>query len=160
MKEIKCAENEMVALDYLGKSFIKIPRSIVDRLSSISLVEQQMARLHLCLFGVCFHTDGHVVLDNRRVVCRRGEYVGTQIRLAEMAGISVGSLSRLLKKMKQLQLIAVDHIPGGSRIRVNGYDAFTWVPEKRNPVQHVPEVGAAVQMAEAEKKMGGRRWMQ
>ncbi|MBB4621111.1 hypothetical protein [Parabacteroides faecis] len=72
MKGIKIIENESVALDYMGKAFIKIPRSIMDRLDSTRLVERQMARLHLCLFGLCYHTDGYVMLDNRKVSCRRG----------------------------------------------------------------------------------------
>ena len=112
MKAVKIIENESVALDYLGNAFIKIPRSIIDRLNSVRLVERQMARLHLCLFGLCYHTDGYVMLDNRKVYCRRGEYVGTQRRLAEVAGINPGSLSRLIDKMVKLQLISVTHIPG------------------------------------------------
>ena len=127
MKAVKIIENESVALDYLGNAFIKIPRSIIDRLNSVRLVERQMARLHLCLFGLCYHTDGYVMLDNRKVYCRRGEYVGTQRRLAEVAGINPGSLSRLIDKMVKLQLISVTHIPGGSRIWVKGYAAFTWI---------------------------------
>ncbi|MCD8137547.1 MAG: helix-turn-helix domain-containing protein [Parabacteroides gordonii] len=158
MKEIKCTENEKVALDYLGKSFVKTPRSIMDRLNSSYLPEQQMARLHLCLFGLCYHTDGYAILDNRKVVCRRGEYVGTQTRLAEIAGISIGSLSRLIKKMKKLHLITVNHIPGGSRIHVNGYDTFTWVTEAKDSAPDESPADAATQMAEAEKKMGGRKW--
>ena len=53
MKAVKIIENESVALDYLGNAFIKIPRSIIDRLNSVRLVERQMARVHLCLFGLC-----------------------------------------------------------------------------------------------------------
>lgn len=158
MKEIKSAENEKVALDYLGKSFVKTPRSIMDRLNSSYLPEQQMARLHLCLFGLCYHTDGYAILDNRKVVCRRGEYVGTQTRLAEIAGISIGSLSRLINWMKKQQLITVTHLPGGSRIHVNGYDTFTWVTETKETAPNESPADAAAQMAEAEKKMGGRQW--
>lgn len=158
MKESKCTENERVALDYLGKSFVKIPRSILDRLNSHCFVEQQMARLHLCLFGLCYHTDGYALLENRKVVCRRGEYVGKQTRLAEIAGISTGSVSRLINKMKKLQLITVDPIPGGSRIRINGYADFTWIPETRDIAQNGSATDASTQMTEAEKKMGGRRW--
>lgn len=158
MKEAKCTENEKVALDYLGKSFIKFPRSIMDRLDSHRLEERQMARLHLCLFGLCFYTDGHATLNNRKVVCRRGEYVGTQLRLAEITGISAGSLSRLISKMAKQQLITVNHIPGGSRIHVNGYDTFTWVTEAKDSTPEESPADAAAQMAEAEKKMGGRQW--
>lgn len=158
MKEIKCTENEKVALEYLGKSFVKTPRSIMNRLNSSYLPEQQMARLHLCLFGLCYHTDGYAILDNRKVVCRRGEYVGTQKRLAEIAGINIGSLSRLINWMKKQQLITVNHLPGGSRIHVNGYDAFTWVTETKETASDESSANAAAQMAEAEKKMGGRKW--
>ena len=37
MKAVKIIENESVALDYLGNAFIKIPRSIIDRLNSVRL---------------------------------------------------------------------------------------------------------------------------
>lgn len=156
MKGIKIIENESVALDYLGKAFIKVPRSIMDRLNSLRLVERQMARLHLCLFGLCYHTDGYVMLDNHKVSCRRGEYVGTQLRLAEVAGISPGSLSRLIDKMVKLQLISVTHIPGGSRILVKGYTTFTWIQESKETQKNTPATDAATQMAEAERNMGGR----
>ena len=156
MKGIKIIENESVALDYLGKTFIKVPRSIMDRLDSVRLVERQMARLHLCLFGLCYHTDGYVMLGNHKVSCRRGEYVGTQLRLAEVAGISPGSLSRLIDKMVKLQLISVTHIPGGSRILVKGYTTFTWIQESKETQKNTPATDAATQMAEAERNMGGR----
>lgn len=156
MKAVKIIENESVALDYLGNAFIKIPRSIIDRLNSVRLVERQMARLHLCLFGLCYHTDGYVMLNNRKVYCRRGEYVGTQRRLAEVAGINPGSLSRLIDKMVKLQLISVTHIPGGSRILVKGYTTFTWIQESKETQKSTPATDAAAQMAEAERNMGGR----
>lgn len=156
MKGIKIIENESVALDYLGKAFIKVPRSIMDRLNSLRLVERQMARLHLCLFGLCYHTDGYVMLDNHKVSCRRGEYVGTQLRLAEVAGISPGSLSRLIDKMVKLQLISVTHILGGSRILVKGYTTFTWIQESKETQKNTPATDAATQMAAAERNMGGR----
>ena len=38
MKAVKIIENESVALDYLGNAFIKIPRSIIDRLNSVRLL--------------------------------------------------------------------------------------------------------------------------
>ena len=156
MKAVKIIENESVALDYLGNAFIKIPRSIIDRLNSVRLVERQMARLHLCLFGLCYHTDGYVMLDKRKVYCRRGEYVGTQRRLAEVAGINPGSLSRLIDKMVKLQLISVTHIPGGSRIWVKGYAAFTWIQESKETQKNASNTNASAQMAEAERNMGGR----
>lgn len=85
-------------------------------------------------------------------------YVGTQKRLAEIAGINIGSLSRLINWMKKQQLITVTHLPGGSRIHVNGYDAFTWVTETKETASDESSANAAAQMAEAEKKMGGRKW--
>lgn len=156
MECYKNTENEDIALDYLGKFFIKIPRSMMDRLDSVRLVERQMARLHLYLFGLCYHTDGYVMLNNRKVSCRRGEYVGTQLQLANITGIRPGSLSRLIDKLVRLQLISVAHIPGGSRIQVKGYDVFTRIPESKETPRNAPATNAAAQMAEAEKKMGGR----
>lgn len=156
MRCSKSIENEKIALDYLGKAFIKIPRSMMDHLDSVRLVERQMARLHLCLFGLCYHTDGYAMLNNRKVSCRRGEYVGTQLRLSEITGIRPGSLSRLIDKLVKLQLISVTHIPGGSRILVKGYDVFTRIQESKETPKNAPATDAAAQMAEAEKNMGGR----
>lgn len=156
MKSPKNTENEAIALNYLGKTFIKIPRSIMERLSSVRLAERQMAQLHLCLFGVCYHTDGYVMLDNCKVSCRRGEYIGSQLQLARIAGISLGSVSRLINKMEKLQLISVSRMRGGSRIQVKGYDVFTRIPESKETPRNAPATDAAAQMAEAEKNMGGR----
>ncbi|MBB4621110.1 DNA-binding transcriptional regulator GbsR (MarR family) [Parabacteroides faecis] len=76
--------------------------------------------------------------------------------MAEAAGISLGSLSRLIDKMVKLQLISVTHIPGGSRILVKGYTVFTWIQESKETQKNTPSTDAAVQMAEAERNMGGR----
>lgn len=164
MKE-KWIENELLTskpsvMGYLGKTFIKTPRSIFGQMQSEDVIERQMAHLHLLLFGVCYHTDGYCMLKKQKVVCRRGEFVGKQATLAKWMNISACKLSRLLAMMENLHLISVQRIRGGSRISVNGYDEFTHVPAesetRENKKTTTPQPNAAYQMAEAEKKMGGR----
>ena len=74
--------------------------------------------------------------------------------------ISASTLSRLLKRMNYLGLVSLQHVIGGSRICLTGYDEFTFVPTEpetgRKVKNDVPNSSAAVQMAEAEAKMGGR----
>lgn len=134
-----------------GKDFHKDSQKYNGSFRQCPVVERQMARLHVCLFGICYHTDGYAMLNNRKVSCRRGEYVGTQLRLSEITGIRPGSLSRLIDKLVKLQLISVTHIPGGSRIQVKGYDVFTRIQESKETPKNAPATDAAAQMAEAEK---------
>lgn len=164
MKQKKI-ENESLAkelpiMELLGQTFIKTPRSIFKRMQSDDIIERQMAHLHLLLFGLCFHTDGYCTVNKRTFACRRGEFIGKQSTLARLMDVSASTLSRLLKRMRDLKLISIRHIIGGSCICLNGYDEFTFVltqPEtggsKKAPI---PSSSAASQMAEAERNIGGR----
>ncbi|RHR39673.1 MarR family transcriptional regulator, partial [Parabacteroides sp. AF18-52] len=88
------------------------------------------------------------------------EFIGKQATLAKWMDISASTLSRLLKRMNYLGLVSLQHVIGGSRICLTGYDEFTFVPTEPETggkeKTDVPKSSAAAQMAEAEAKMGGR----
>lgn len=146
--------------DLLGQTFIKTPRSMFKRMQSNNIIDRQVAHLHLLLFGLCYHTDGFCTVNKRTYICRRGEFIGKQATLAKWMDISASTLSRLLKRMNYLGLISLQHVIGGSRICLTGYDEFTFVPTEPETEgkekTDVPKSSAAAQMAEAEAKMGGR----
>ena len=148
-----CAENEKNASDIFGSAFLTVPRFILDQLFSENLPVRQGGWLYLLLFAGCFYADGHVRLNDRMVSCRKGEFVGTQAQLARLSGINVSTVNRLLRQMADKKLITMNRIPGGTRIRVNGYVNCTAAPEKPK----VEENTLADQLKAAKKQFGGRQ---
>lgn len=150
-------ENEKIAADYFGKAFLKVPRIILNQLRAKSLLIRQQGRLHLLLFASCFFVDGYVEVNDCKVSCRRGEYVGTQAELSRLSGINVSTVNILLHKMADMKLITLSRIPGGSRIRVNGYEDFTAVPEVLEVSPETKEETLAEQLEAAKRQFGGRQ---
>ena len=111
--------NEKLAIDLMGLPYVKIPRYTLDLLKCPAT--RQLGQLHLLLFDICFFADGYTDLNGRKVPCKRGEYVGTQQELADLSGINIGSINRLIRKLEALHLISVTKIQGGSLIKVHGY---------------------------------------
>lgn len=163
--EKKQIENEALTkvlpiMEYLGRTFIKTPRSIFRRMQSDDIMDRQVAHLHLLLFGICFHTDGFCTLKKKIVACRRGEFVGKQSMLAKMMNVSDSTLGRLLNSMEKQELVSVRHINGGTRIYLHGYDEFTFVPVEPETdgkkKSAMPPMKVANQLQAAEDKIGGR----
>lgn len=148
-----CAENEKNASTVFGSAFLTVPRFILDQLFSENLPVRQKGWLHLLLFAGCFYADGHVRLNDRVVSCRKGEYVGTQVALARLSGINVSTVNRLLRQMADKKLIVMNRIPGGIRIRVNGYVNFTTASETMAAKKET----LADQLEAARRQFGGRQ---
>lgn len=119
--------NEKLAINLMGLPYVKIPRF------TLKLIERpatrQLGHLHITLFDVCFFKDGYVEMKGRKVPCKRGEYIGTQQQLADLSGISIGSINRLLRRLEAIHLISVTKIQGGSLIKVHGYTTLIAAPE-------------------------------
>lgn len=118
--------NEKLAIDLMGLPYVKIPRYTLDLLKCPAT--RQLGQLHLLLFDICFFADGYTDLNGRKVPCKRGEYVGTQQELADLSGINIGSINRLIRKLEALHLISVTKIQGGSLIKVHGYTSLIAAP--------------------------------
>ena len=112
--------------------------------------------IYFCLPAV-FFTDGYVEVNDCKVSCRRGEYVGTQAELSRLSGINVSTVNILLHKMADMKLITLSRIPGGSRIRVNGYADFTAVPEIPEASPEAKGETLAGQLEAAKRRFGGRQ---
>lgn len=153
-----CIENELIAGDYFGKGYLKVPRTILNQLHAKSVLVRQQGQLHLLLFESCFFVDGYVELNGDQVSCRKGEYVGTQAELARLSGIHPSTVNVLLHKMADAKLVTLTRIPGGSRIRVNGYVDFTAVPEEAEAKAKEPTL--ADQLEAAKRQLGGRQMEQ
>lgn len=122
-------KKDCLALELLGKAFIKLPRAVSNRAFVGNWAKNLCGRLHLALICLCRFTDGYVMLNGKKETCFAGEYVGTHQDLADCTGIAVGSIYRLLKQLSAENLIEVTVIEGGSRIRVCGYTQYILAPE-------------------------------
>lgn len=122
MKDFKSIDEEH-AMELMGLQYVKIPRYTLKLIKKPAT--RQLGQLHLLLFDICFFADGYAELNGRKVACKRGEYVGTQQELADLSGISIGSINRLIRKLEALHLISVFKIQGGSLIKVHGYTTLT-----------------------------------
>lgn len=157
MKDLNL-ENDQKALDYFGRSFLKIPWRIVRQMLSDDPSERLLGQLHVALFGLCYHTRGFVMLGDRRVPCDQGEFIGTYRRLAHLSGIKEGTLPRLLYRLKELHLIEMSTLKGGTRIRLCGYKEFMALnpmdAAARSAAQSCKAKTLAKQMADREAMLG------
>lgn len=152
-------EKDQMAFDFMGNAYLVIPRSILERALSPEEQERQAGMLHLALLAKCYHSDGTVLLSGGKVPCRRGEFVGSLRNLAKLAHICPTSVYRQVARLVDQKLIIMNRIPGGSRVKVCGYDLLSPLREKENQPSSYPskEKISAALLAEAEKKAGRDR---
>ena len=147
--------NEKLAIDLMGLPYVKSPRYTLNLLKCPAT--RQLGQLHILLFDICFFADGYAKLNGRKVPCKRGEYVGTQQELADLSGINIGSINRLIRKLEALHLISVSKIQGGSLIKVHGYTSLIAPPETKDASQKENEKQSIGNIfTEAERLYGNR----
>ena len=127
-----------------GDSFVTIPRNILDWLFSPDLATRQKGLLSLFLWRGCHYADSKITIKGGYVVlCRRSEYIDTQIEIAEKLKnfkMTDWAVKSNLKKLKEEGLIEVERVNVkkkdktesvktlASRIRVLGYDDYNKPP--------------------------------
>jgi len=124
------AENEknnvdFKALQYFGKAYLKTPRVIVIRMTSLDKSEHMVGFVHWLLFNLCNYADNYMSISGKRVFCARGEYITTYKKLAQLAGVSVSSVRRYVGTLVEESLVEVSQVAGQVCFRVNGYGYFT-----------------------------------
>ena len=164
---MEIAENENVytdvkALIYFGKSYLKIPRVIIERMSS-SNNSERIGIVHWLLFCFCNYADGYVSIKGKQEVCHRGECIITYEKLARLMMVDSRSVRRYVHSLEKESLIEVKRVANCSCFRVCGYNCFTAsdvpveIPQesKRTRVtkKTVEPDAIAVRRAEAELKI-------
>lgn len=122
------------ALEWYGNSFIKMPRIVCKLACSKKKGKCLLGRLLLFLICLCFYADGYVMLNKKKLFCRRGEYVCSLRSLAEVTGISYGSVRRQLAVLSDMGLITVTMLDNGCRIRVCGYEGLVTSQDAKKTV--------------------------
>lgn len=125
------SEKDFLAVQKFGAFFIKMPRSVIMRMSGNDEDERLTGRLHLFLICLCYYKDGYVSLNGSKIPCSKGEYIGSKRKLSALTGIAYGSVGRILDRLEKEGLIIIRLIPGGRSIRVCGYTQFV-LPEEVN----------------------------
>lgn len=153
MKEKSVQEDRVSG--FLGQSFVRIPRKVLAMVFHGKGQEKTVGLVYLMLLSEVYFAEGRVVLQKRSYICKRGEYMGTCKALSEGIGMSMASVRRGLKWLKEEGLIEISPLEDGCRIRVCGYHGMMAV----RPAESLGKGGKPVDFSsfeEAERNMGGR----
>lgn len=138
---------------FLGQSFVRIPRKVFTMFLHGKGREKSIGLVYLTLISEVYFAEGCVSLQSKAYKCRRGEYVGTYKQLMECAGVSLATVRRGLKWLKQEGLIEINQLLDGSSISVCAYDFI--VGERLKGDKGKDDSGFEALEA-AERLMGGR----
>ena len=127
---MEMAENENIytdvkALMYFGKSYLKVPRVIIERMFASDNSERMIGIVHWLLFCLCNYADGYVSIKGKQVLCRRGECFITYEKLAWFMMVDSRSVRRYVSSLESESLVEVKRVAGHICFRVCGYDRFT-----------------------------------
>ena len=106
------AENENIytdvkALMYFGKSYLKVPRVIIERMFASDNSERMIGIVHWLLFCLCNYADGYVSIKGKQVLCRRGECFITYEQLARFMEVDSRSVRRYVSSLESESLVEV-----------------------------------------------------
>ncbi|WP_347146216.1 hypothetical protein [Parabacteroides goldsteinii] len=127
---MEMAENENIytdvkALMYFGKSYLKVPRVIIERMFASDNSERMIGIVHWLLFCLCNYADGYVSIKGKQVLCRRGECFITYEQLARFMEVDSRSVRRYVSSLESESLVEVKRVSGRICFRVCGYERFT-----------------------------------
>ena len=127
---MEMAENENIytdvkALMYFGKSYLKVPRVIIERMFASDNSERMIGIVHWLLFCLCNYADGYVSIKGKQEVCHRGECIISYEKLARLMMVDSRSVRRYVHSLEKESLIEVKRVANCICFRVCGYDSFT-----------------------------------
>ena len=110
---------------YFGKSYLKVPRVIIERMFASDNSERMIGIVHLVvIFVLCNYADGYVSIKGKQVLCRRGECFITYEQLARFMEVDSRSVRRYVSSLESESLVEVKRVAGHICFRVCGYDRF------------------------------------
>jgi DNA-binding transcriptional ArsR family regulator len=130
LKENEQSSEENGVMNEWGKTYLKVPRLLIDSLYSSVEEKRKIAILYLALMSYCYFEDGYVIVGAEKITCARGEYITSHGQLTDLTGMSGRTLRYLLKRLSEKGLIKVSRLRRGIRITLCGYDEFMSNSEK------------------------------
>lgn len=128
------SDKDSLAAQYLGKTYVKVPLAIVNRLLDAHKHEHQIGLVHLILFLCSKYADTQSVVNGKMIYCKAGEVITTYDFLAQNTDLGATSLRRYIKSLQNAGLVSVEREAGGSCFRVCGYEQFMRNTEKPSDV--------------------------
>ena len=112
---MEMAENENIytdvkALMYFGKSYLKVPRVIIERMFASDNSERMIGIVHWLLFCLCNYADGYVSIKGKQEVCHRGECIISYEKLARLMMVDSRSVRRYVHSLEKESLIEVKRV--------------------------------------------------
>lgn len=119
---VKSIDSE--ALAFYGKSFIKLPRSIVNRQFSPVKKESKIGYVHFALFCLCNYDESQEDKNLRVNMAKMGEWIATVDDLCSILSFSKRTINQCLRQLKQEKLVKTKRIGRYTLFRVCGYEPF------------------------------------
>lgn len=98
---MKCKELQKNGRGNRRNGFLRVPHFLLDDLYSDDPVRRSKAGVYLCLLRHLYFADGVVVLNRRRMTCRKGEWITTLRQLEQKTGIPRTTIGRVLKRLEE-----------------------------------------------------------
>ena len=121
---IKIDPKDAKVVQYLGKSYIKVPYVIINRMLDVSPYEQKIGLVYLFFFTNCNFGNSVVTIDKDMYNCQIGELISTHGDLADTLNMNVSSFRRYVRVLVKSGLVKVSRLKAVSCFHVYGYEAF------------------------------------
>lgn len=98
---MKCHEQQKNGRGNRRNGFLRVPYFLLDELYSDDPVRRSQASVYLCFLRHLYFADGTVVLNRRRMTCRKGEWITTVRQLGQKTGIPRTTILRVLTRLAE-----------------------------------------------------------
>lgn len=83
------------------EGFLCVPHFLLDDLYSDDPARRSKAGVYLCFLRHVYFADGVIVVNRRRMTCRKGEWITTVRQLERKTGIPRTTIGRVLKRLEE-----------------------------------------------------------
>lgn len=154
--ENKSLPKDLKVLNYLGKSYLKMSRVILERQFSPLQSEREIGLVHNALFCFCNYADGFVDVQGHLESCGKGELITTYDELATRIGISRGKLRRCVNSLIEDGLLETWRVGRLTCFNVCGYINFV-EPQDTRLQRNDPASVTALQASEEQRLFGDKK---
>lgn len=98
---MKCQELQKNGRGNRRNGFLRVPHFLLDDLYSDDPVRRSKAGVYLCFLKHVYFADGVVIVNRRRMTCRKGEWITTVRQLEQKTGIPRTTIGRVLKRLEE-----------------------------------------------------------
>lgn len=136
---------------FLGKSFLTVPRLMLNWWLSTDHALHNYATVYLALLTQSYYADGYGMLQKVTKPCKKGELYTNVRKLSEQTRIPRSTVSDILHAQEADHLISIQPTPYGSKITVLNYDQITHTQpgKKTSPKDKINEELANMSYADA-----------